>query len=251
MAYMRLRVLYWLVLGAGLAALPAKSASPDTSGNLWRVVQLCTANKTALGLPFPCLEVNLARGYVVLRPPFGKPDTILAPTSPSSGIEDASLQTAGAINYFDLAWKARGSLAGKTSRALAFDDIGLAVNASGTRSQNQLHIHIECLAADIKLELQQAETGISQKGWTKLRRPLRHLDFWARRIYGDELGANNPFALTAQELPMARGNMGNITLVVAGAKFRQGARGFLLLAADTKPHRGHTGEDLLDHACAG
>ncbi len=45
-------------------------------------------------------------GYVVLRWPFGPPDTVLAPTRRVMEVEDPWLQLPNAANYFDAAWLA-------------------------------------------------------------------------------------------------------------------------------------------------
>jgi len=78
-----------VVLGGSASVFLANASERET---LWQVVRTCLANYTLTGASFPCLEVNLAngveQGYVVLRPPFGKPDTILAPTRKIVGIED-------------------------------------------------------------------------------------------------------------------------------------------------------------------
>jgi CDP-diacylglycerol pyrophosphatase len=64
------------VLAFALAA--ADGAAVFDRGALWRVVQTCVTNHELTGAAFPCIEVNLSggedRGYVILRPPFGKPD---------------------------------------------------------------------------------------------------------------------------------------------------------------------------------
>ena len=80
-------------------------------GALWQVVGTCVANPALTGAAFPCLEVNLSGGeeggYLILRPPVGKPDTILSPTKKVVGIEDPWLRTLAAPNYFEDAWNAR------------------------------------------------------------------------------------------------------------------------------------------------
>jgi CDP-diacylglycerol pyrophosphatase len=85
------------------------------------------------GAPFPCLEVDLsrgeARGDVVLRPPLLN-DLILAPTREIVGVEDPSLQLAGAPNYFNTAWRARSFLEARDRRAPERDEIAVAANSA-------------------------------------------------------------------------------------------------------------------------
>ena len=82
---------------------------------LWQVVRACVADFRLTGAPSPCLEVDLSdgqrRGYLVLRPPLLN-DLIVAPTREIVGIEDLHLQSTGAPNYFDAAWRARSFLKG-------------------------------------------------------------------------------------------------------------------------------------------
>jgi len=114
---------------------------------LWQVVRACLATYTLTGVAFPCLKVNLTsgveRGYVVLRPMFGSPDTILTPTRKVVGLEDPWLRTAAAPNYFEAAWNARTLV--KSARSPGREEAALAVNSEGLRGQDQLHIHIGCL----------------------------------------------------------------------------------------------------------
>jgi CDP-diacylglycerol pyrophosphatase len=90
-------------------------------------------------------EVDLSggeeRGNVVLRPPLSG-DTILAPTRRITGIEDPFLQSPGAPNYFDAAWRARTFLKGADGQAPDRDAIALVVNPAAVRGQDQLHIHV-------------------------------------------------------------------------------------------------------------
>ena len=243
-------------LVAGMMAFGVEAG--ENAGALWQVEKVCLANHATTGLAFPCLEVRAATsgsaGYVVLRPPLGPGDTVLMPAEKSPGIEDARLQSANAPNYFDQAWNARHFIAGKTSRPLARADVALAVNAQITRSQDQLHVHLDCIAGDVRAALQEMEPAVPARGWVALPRPIRHLRFWAYRVRAETLDGINPFALVARDIPGARLAMGQMTIVVAGSHFKDGGKGFLLLAArvgGTRADAVSTGEELLDHSCAG
>src|SRR5947208_5006379 len=65
------------LIGSAAFAYAANLASRNA---LWQVVRVCALDSATTGSPRPCLEADLAGGFVVLRPPFGQPDTILAPT---------------------------------------------------------------------------------------------------------------------------------------------------------------------------
>ncbi|HYL48496.1 MAG TPA: CDP-diacylglycerol diphosphatase, partial [Stellaceae bacterium] len=73
----------------------------------------------------------------------------------------------------------------------------------------------------------------------------------ARRLVLRDLEYVNPFRTLADEVPEARANMGEYTLVVAGATFA-GKPGFIVLADRADMLRGDVanGESLQDHSCA-
>ncbi len=219
---------------------------------LWRVVQICLANRELTGAAFPCLAVNLSdgieRGYAILRPPFGKQDTILTPTTKIAGIEDRSLQAADAPNYFEDAWNARNFLSDKTDRPLARDDVALVVNSRLSRTQDQLHIHLGCLSGDVKRTLQAIATELSETHWAPLKRPMRGLAFWGRRVAQETLAGTNPFRLVANDIRNDKVTMGQLTIVVAGSVPAQGRRGFIILVAQSDG--GAAGEDVLDFSCS-
>jgi CDP-diacylglycerol pyrophosphatase len=119
--------------------------------------------------------------------------------------------------------------------------VGLALNPRHARTQDQLHIHIECLRADVALALRSAATRITGN-WSPI--PIDGRAYQAMRVMGEELGGANPPLLLANGLPAAKSNLGDFTLVMAGMDFQEGP-GFVLLAGN-----GPAGELLLDSTCA-
>ena len=154
---------------------------------LWQVVRACVADFKLTGTPFPCLEVDLSggeeRGAVVLRPPLSD-DTILAPTRRIVGIEDPFLQSPGAPNYFDAAWRARTFLKGADGRAPERDAIALIVNSAAVRGQDQLHIHLGCLVPYARRTLAAAAPKIPMGEWAQIGAVVPHTMFWGYRIPG-------------------------------------------------------------------
>jgi hypothetical protein len=67
-----------------------------------------------------------------------------------TGIEDAALLAPDAVNYFAAAWNVRSFVDKAVGRELPDDALSLAVNSPLARSQNQLHIHIDCIHADLR-----------------------------------------------------------------------------------------------------
>src|ERR1019366_1339215 len=108
----------------------------------------------ALGDPSPCLQVNIAdgegRGFAVLKTPFVPNEILFVPTAPVTGIEDKRLLESGAPNYWALAWSARLLLTPNSAQPLGRDDIAMAVNSVPGRTQDQFHIHIDCVRRDVR-----------------------------------------------------------------------------------------------------
>jgi CDP-diacylglycerol pyrophosphatase len=72
------------------------------------------------------------------------------------------------------------------------------------------------------------------------------------RIEAPDLSQANPFRLLAEGVPRARADMGDQTLVVIAATFKDGRDGFYLLNDHVDAAKADTasGEELLDHSCA-
>jgi CDP-diacylglycerol pyrophosphatase len=249
--------IYALALVAVAVPGSARAADPDA---LWKIVHgACVPNEQAHGSPAPCALVDLqhgvAQGYVLLKDIRGKTQYLLLPTARITGIEDPKLLAAGAPNYFADAWRERGwterAIIATGGHALPRDALSLAVNSPHARSQDQLHIHIDCLRSDVRAALQRAAAAIGDR-WAELPMPLAGHRYWARRVLADDLGGRNPFKLLAAEKPGGRAAMAEQTLVVAGAEISGGRPGFILLDDQlnlaTGDHAG--GEELQDHACA-
>ena len=223
---------------------------------LWGVVQVCRLNYEVTGRAFPCLSVNLSegveRGYVILSPPLGDQDLILAPTRKIVGVEDASIEAVDAPNYFDEAWKARAMLAARGRAPPLRDEVALAVNSSLARSQDQLHIHIGCISKEAKKSIEAIEPDLSPTRWRLLAAPIGGVMFLGRTVVQDTLVGINPFRLAAKELPIATEDRRNMTIVVVGIRLAQGRDGFVLLAAiDDRfgPGFPETGSALLGRSC--
>jgi CDP-diacylglycerol pyrophosphatase len=223
---------------------------------LLQVVRICVANYAVTGFAFPCLEVNTTegedRGYVVLRRP-GLRDIVLAPTRPVVGLEDPWLRTAAAPNYLEDAWNARHFLKELRQRQLAHDDVALAVNSGLSRAEDQLHIHIGCLAPRAREAIRSIAPELSENGLVFIERGLYGIDVWARQIGQNSLDTVNPLRLAAEGIPDALGNLASMGLVVAASSLGDGRNGFVALAwfDDVAiPKHAFAAEGLLDPRCS-
>jgi CDP-diacylglycerol pyrophosphatase len=236
----------WLLLTHAYAdAAPASVANRDA---LRRIVQdQCVVNWTQQHSVAPCESLELPtppherEGYALLADRKGGAHFLLIPTKTVSGMESPELFEAGTPNYFAAAWRARDRIAARVGRAIPRGTIGLALNPQHHRTQDQLHIHIECLRADIAKVLQSVAPRVHER-WTDLN--IEDSRYHAVRIMGEELDRVDPVKLLAAKFPSAKSPAGNYTLVVAGMSFAEGP-GFIVLA-----RTGAAGELLLDSECA-
>lgn len=239
------RRLLLLGLVGGLAvALAARAENPDA---LWNIIsQRCVPGQMQHDDPAPCARVDVAHGFVLLKDRTGVAQYLLMPAAKITGIEDPAILADGAPNYFAAAWQARDAMNARLPKVLAREATSLAVNSSVGRSQNQLHIHVSCLRADVRDALVAERDRIGDE-WAPLPAPLLGHPYEAMRLLGETMTAN-PFRLLAG----ARADMGLRTLVVVGATFANGQPGFLLLTdhADPSASDRASGEELQDHDCA-
>ncbi len=71
------------------------------------------------------------------------------------------------------------------------DELSLAVNAQSARTQNQLHIHIDCLSTKAHDELASVLDEIKPE-WAPLPVEIDGHHFMAERVMGETLGNYNP-----------------------------------------------------------
>jgi CDP-diacylglycerol pyrophosphatase len=238
------RLLLALLL-AGVA-LTARAADPSA---LWHIVHdRCVPDAQGKQDPAPCVAVDLAHGYAVLKDNVGNTQFLLIPTARVSGIEDQSVLAPDAPNYWDAAWQARRYVEQRAGHALPRDDIALAINSTSGRTQDQLHIHVDCIRLDVRAALTQHQADIGPR-WSVFPVPLAGHRYRAMRLPGAELGSTNPFRLLPASVPVAE--MGEHTLVLAGATFAANEPGFILLddRADLAAGDRGSGESLQDHDC--
>jgi CDP-diacylglycerol pyrophosphatase len=228
------------------------AADPDA---LWNIVHgQCIPDQQQKGDPAPWALVDLqqgdTRGYVVLKDIVGATQYPLIPTARVRGIESALLMKPDAPNYFADAWRERGYTERAAQHQLPRDAIGLAINSAFGRTQNQLHIHIDCVRTDVRAVMQRQLAQIGDS-WAPLSEPLVGHPYRATRVLGDALDGANPFVLLADGVPGARMAMGEQTLVVIGAEFAGGQPGFVILTDHVNLATGDraSGEELQDHNC--
>ena len=221
---------------------PAFAADPDA---LWKIVhEKCVPHMLADNDPKPCAEATASSA--ILKDLVGVAQYLLIPTAKIGGMESPEILRPDAPNYFAAAWDARRFVEAKLGKKLPRDAVSLAINSMIGRSQDQFHIHVDCVRRNVRdaLALSRADH------WDSMELPGGNM-YRVRRIAGADLATTNPLLLLAQERPEAVSVFGQHTLVVVGAKFADGA-GFYVLAGRAEPWRLNfgSGEELQDHACA-
>jgi CDP-diacylglycerol pyrophosphatase len=236
-------------------ALPAPPSHPNGQA-LWRIIHdQCLPDEREHENPAPCTVVALkdgqAHGYVVLKDRTGIAQHLLMPTAKITGIEDPALLAPDAVNYFARAWDERRFVELRLGRPLARTQVSITVNSAYGRSQDQLHLHIDCVDAAVAAILRGVHLARSS-GWSGERITLKGRPYRVRWLAADELAKTNPFSLLAHTIPGARSDMGAWTLALVGAEGEDGRPGFYLLSDRADPATGDPGsaEDLQDHSCA-
>jgi len=240
------------VLGVTSGAARAIAADPNA---LWTIVHdHCVPNQQQNAKPDPCALVDLDttpdKGFVVLKDLEGTTQYLLIPTDRITGIESPRLLEPDVPNYFADAWKERGFTEAAAHRKLRREDLSLTVNSTHARSQEQLHIHIDCTRIAVR-DAVGRRLGAIGDDWAPFAEKLLGHDYQAMRVVADDLAGIDPFRLLADRVPGARAAMGEQTIGVLGAVF-DGRPGFVILTTHTDPATGNRGgaEELQDHSCA-
>jgi CDP-diacylglycerol pyrophosphatase len=234
-----------LALGCALFLASAKPAiAADDPNALWHIVhEQCVPHQAQFGTSLPCAALNEAAGYGILKDRNGASQFLLIATARVSGIEDPAVLAADAPNYWLPAWDATRLVQALLGRALPRESLSLAINSAQRRTQNQLHIHVDCVSAEVRDALRAHGPEIGSD-WAPLAVALSGHAYRAMRIQTLGQAGATPFNLVAR-LPDAHAYMGAESLVVVGAVFSNGESGFYLLET-----RGGPGEELQDHGCA-
>lgn len=229
---------------------------------LWRIVHgSCVPDMQLNRAASPCVSVDLSRGVAdgvaVLKDVKGSTQYLIIPTRKITGIESNAILEPAAVNYFSNAWAATDLVSQRLPHTLERTGFAVAINSASGRSQNQLHIHVDCIQPEVKLALQRAGPEI-QTTWQTLPVKLMGHEYRAMWIPGSQLGSRNPFDLLAASLHDPVHEMAGHTLVLAGAE-RSGETGFILLdrkaptfavAVSSWLKLGlGAGEELEDHHC--
>jgi CDP-diacylglycerol pyrophosphatase len=250
----------------GLTAWSAGHGSPpfqatNTPRNdrdvLWNVIHgpCATAALHDAYPPNPCIEVTSSQGstsaYAVFKDRNGRYQYLVLPLARIAGIESPALLAPDAPNYFADAWTARLYVEAALHQARPRDELSLVVNSAYGRSQDQLHIHVDCIRSDVHDVLHRLLPSLTGQ-WRPLPEtlPPHHHAYQAIWVGGETLSIN-PFKSLAAALP-AGDRMGLHSLIVVGAYAQTGQPGFVLLSGrvDRGANDRGSGDELQDLSCA-
>jgi CDP-diacylglycerol pyrophosphatase len=240
-----------LISWAWLLAINAPARADPMA--LWRIVHGACVPHVEAGLgPKPCERVDLDggvdQGVAVLKDLVGIAQMLAIPTRRITGIEDPQMLAPNAPPVFAVAWSAKTLVEARLGRALPREAIGLAINSKWARSQEQLHIHVDCVAIPVIKALTEYASALDSQ-WRAMTVPLQGRVYFARRIDSADLVGVAPLKLLADGVEGARAHMGAYSLAAVGATFN-GKPGFVLLADQFSLEGGGHAEDVQDHDCA-
>ena len=202
----------------------ARLATVDSNA-LWKIVDIrCVPSQQATGTPGQCTSVDLDKRYVILKDIVGRSQHLLIPTDRITGIESPLVLAPHAQDYWVDAWDSRHYVEDSVRRALPDNQLGLEINSEYRRSQNQLHIHIDCMRREVSAALaSHAHDAPGEWHWDTIdgeRYRIMRVTSLAE--------ASNPFRIVARDNQGA-GAMATQTILVTGAGPSANTDGWLIL----------------------
>lgn len=237
-----------LVLASALAALSVPAAADPSRDVLWAALKTCVLAKRVANRTFPCLDVDLGGtdrpGSAVLRAPGEPTHIVVMPTDTVPGLEASALRGPRGAAYWKAALAARPFVADALKGRLAVADVGLAVNSARGRSQDQLHIHLDCLRPSVLAAVKAHGPGV-RAAWAPFPVPLAGDRYFAMRVPAAGSEGFNPFA-ALRTLPGRRPDLRATSFAALATPQGDPEPGFILLAYRAP---GASAEDVMDHTC--
>lgn len=234
------------ILAVTLAATSCAQIAAADPDALWKIVGgQCVPQEQAMGRPGQCTSVNLAEHYAILKDISGATQHLLIPTERIAGIESPGVVAPNAPDYWVDGWNQRKVVEASLGQPLAGNQFGLEINSKYRRSQQQLHIHMDCMRTsviDALAAYRDAPAGQWQWG------TLEGARYRIMRVSSLTEG-NNPFLIVARDHPGSEA-MANETILVTGAGPSAQQDGWLVVNSGMEVDNGSgTAEGLLDHRC--
>ncbi|TXN72837.1 CDP-diacylglycerol diphosphatase [Methylobacterium sp. WL6] len=224
---------------------PARAAGDASRDVLWAALKTCVLAKSVANRTFPCLDVDLGDkdrpGTAVLRAPGQPTHVVVMPTDTVVGLEALVLRGERGTAYWRAALAARRFVSDPPKGRIPVAEVGLAVNWAQGRSQDQLHIHLDCIKPRVLAALRTHGHGI-RATWAPFAVPLAGDRYVAMRVTAAEAERFNPFAALVR-LP-GRQNLRQTSLTAVATPAGDPDPGYYVLAYRA-PRA--SAEDLMDH----
>lgn len=240
-----LRVLMLILLLFIVALLASAFYRHKNADALWEIVHERCVPAAKSGNPAPCQQVNVSQGYATLKDRNGPLQYLLLPLEKISGVESPVLLKSSTPNFFALAWQQRSLLAQRLGAPVADSVISLTINSHYGRSQNQLHIHISCLRADVRQRLDALSDRLGSRWQVE---PLLDHPYLIRTLSEAELMQQSVFIRLATERPERRDSMGKQGMALA--KLKDGRLALMAVEQNWLRLNYGSAEELQDHQCA-
>lgn len=232
-------------LAAGCSALAA--ADPNA---LWQIVSIdCVPAARTTGKTGICTSVDLAGHYAILKDRSGASQHLLIPTDRISGIESPRVLAPDSPNYWADAWDARSfveaSLKAAKRGTVTDDRLGIEINSAFRRSQEQLHIHIDCMRPEVTDALaRHRDDALNTWRWDT----IDNVRYRIMRVPGPALNVD-PFRVVAHDSPGPDAMAGQTILVTGAGESAQNAGWFIVNSSIDVGGGTGSAEGLLDHQC--
>ncbi|SPP31183.1 CDP-diacylglycerol pyrophosphatase [Arsenophonus endosymbiont of Aleurodicus floccissimus] len=163
------------------------------SDKLWQTInQQCIPEFKNGSLQSPCIKVDQQHRYVIYKDIKGPLHDLLLPLDKISGIESPILQQKNTENYFMLAWKNRQLFIKTANKPINEQFLSLVINSKYGRSQEQLHIHLACLKAEMYQIIKENEHTITTS-WQLLKQKINSHRYIAIKIPATNVNKISPF----------------------------------------------------------
>lgn len=231
-------------LGFVLSVSSAWAANRDILWN--KVHNQCEPSYINNDTYTPCSLVDKKDNYVIYKVDNDKYQYLLLPTDKITGIEDKKLLQHDANNYLFLAWDVKELLAEKLDRKIKEKNISLTLNSINSRSQDQLHIHISCLAPSVRKAVDKIDLNQFNDNWHPFPEPLKGHSYNFKKLSLSQFKTDNLFQLVNDKVTADGKEMKYSTMAVINT----GKDKFLLLEASGSQQEAIGAETLQDHSCA-
>lgn len=219
-----------------------------TRDSLWKNVQeRCLATNAERHRD--CAIVDRERGFVLYKDAIGPSHYLVIPDHKVTGIDDPEVWAAEKQNQWAFGWDARSIVGKSIDRSLPDSLVGLAINSKVSRSQDQLHIHLDCISESAR-EFVRGSGGSIGTTWSDFRyrgKPVRAVLIPS----ATPAMAFNPFEVIKESLRASPGPVADRGVFVTYVERPEGSSGFVIVDQPVDAAVGSYGHasDFLDRGC--